>query len=398
MLTAWNHKLDLVLGILCVFLGGCRSSATFAIEPPVTQTLTPLLLTLPNSPVPFRGSDGNTHLVYELWLTNFSGGEADIRQVNILGDGMPLATLKKRDIDNRLLPAGTRQPSRGTIAPSTQALLFVHIVLPQGSPVPQKLSHQVAAHFDAAPPGHRPITGYLANSPVDNQPVVTIGSPLHGDRYISADSCCDATRHTQAALAVNGQVWVAQRYAVDWEQLDDENRIYAGPREALSSYKIYGQQVYAVASGAVVTAINNQPEQPPGRFPSGLTLDQADGNAVIEDLGGGAWAVYAHMQPGSVTVHQGDQILRGQVIGLVGNSGNTIAPHLHFQVGSTPLSLASNGLPYEIDSYHITGVSPGTKAFDEAEANGTPLDVKPVSPPKAVANALPLDQLIISFP
>ncbi len=398
MLTAWNHKLDLVLGILCVFLGGCRSSATFAIEPPVTQTLTPLLLTLPNSPVPFRGSDGNTHLVYELWLTNFSGGEADIRLINILGDGMPLATLKRRDIDNRLLPAGTRQPSRGTIAPSAQALLFVHIVLPQGSPVPQKLSHQVAAHFDAPPPGHRHITGYLANSRVDNQPVVTIGSPLHGDRYVSADSCCDATRHTQAALAVNGQVWVAQRYAVDWEQLDDENRIYAGPREALSSYKIYGQQVYAVASGAVVTAINNQPEQPPGRFPSGLTLDQADGNAVIEDLGGGAWAVYAHMQPGSVTVHQGDQILRGQVVGLVGNSGNTIAPHLHFQVGSTPLALASNGLPYEIDSYRITGVSPGTKAFDEAEANGTPLDVKPLSPPKAVANALPLDQLIISFP
>jgi hypothetical protein len=255
----------------------------------------------------------------------------------------------------------------------------------------------VAAHFDAAPPGHRHITGYLANSPVDNQPAVTIGPPLHGDRYISADSCCDATRHTQAALAVNGQVWVAQRYAVDWEQLD-ENRIYAGPREALSSYKIYGQQVYAVADGAVVTAITNQPEQPPGRFPSGLTLDQADGNAVIEDLGGGAWAVYAHMQPGSVTVHQGDQILRGQVIGLVGNSGNTIAPHLHFQVASTPLSLASDGLPYEIDSYRITGVSPGTKAFDEAEANGTPLDVKPLSPPKAVANALPLDQLILSFP
>jgi murein DD-endopeptidase MepM/ murein hydrolase activator NlpD len=228
--------------------------------------------------------------------------------------------------------------------------------------------------------------------------VVTIGSPLHGDRYISADSCCDAARHTQAALAVNGQVWVAQRYAVDWEQLDDENRIYAGPREALSSYKIYGQQVCAVASGAVVTAINDQPEQPPGRLPSGLTLDQADGNAVIEDLGGGASAVYAHMQPRSVIVHQGDQILRGQVIGLVGNSGNTIAPHLHFQVGSTPLSLASNGLPYEIDSYRITGVSPGTKAFDEAEANGTPLDVKPLSPPKAVANALPLDQLVMSFP
>jgi murein DD-endopeptidase MepM/ murein hydrolase activator NlpD len=86
------------------------------------------------------------------------------------------------------------------------------------------------------------------------------------------------------------------------------------------------------------------------------------------------------------------------VIGLVGNSGNTIAPHLHFQVQSTPLSLAADGVPYEIDSYHITGLSPGTAAFDQAEANGTPLALAPISPARLVSDALPLDQLIISFP
>jgi len=133
-------------------------------------------------------------------------------------------------------------------------------------------------------------------------------------------------------------------------------------------------------------------------FPVNLLIEQADGNAVILDLGGGNYALYAHLKPGSVKVHAGDKVTPGQVLGLVGNSGNTIAPHLHFQVMSSPLSLASNGLPYEINSFQITSISPGTAAFDKAEGNGTPLAVKPVSPPNHITNSLPLDQLIISFP
>ena len=88
------------------------------------------------------------------------------------------------------------------------------------------------------------------------------------------------------------------------------------------------------------------------------------------------------MQPGSVRVHKGDRVTRGQVIGLVGNTGNSVAPHLHFQVMAGPSSFASNGLPYEIDSFQVTGSTPGTAAFDEAEAKGTPLAITPVSPPR----------------
>jgi murein DD-endopeptidase MepM/ murein hydrolase activator NlpD len=87
----------------------------------------------------------------------------------------------------------------------------------------------------------------------------------------------------------------------------------------------------------------------------------------------------------------------GQVIGLVGNTGNSVAPHLHFQVMDSPSSFASNGLPYEIWNFQITGKTPGTKAFDEAEEKGTRLVVTPMSPAQSVKAALPLDQLIISF-
>ena len=45
--------------------------------------LTPLILAVENAPVPFRGSDGNTHLVYELFVTNFSSGSAAVEGVEI---------------------------------------------------------------------------------------------------------------------------------------------------------------------------------------------------------------------------------------------------------------------------------------------------------------------------
>jgi hypothetical protein len=83
---------------------------------------------------------------------------------------------------------------------------------------------------------------------------------------------------------------------------------------------------------------------------------------------------------------------------LVGDTGNSIVPHLHFQVTDGPTSLASNGLPYEISEFEVTGKTLGTKAFDEAESNGTLLAVTPFNPAQAVKRSIPLDQLIVSFP
>lgn len=333
---------------------------------------------------------------YELWLSNFSSADATIEQVQIFGDGRLLDTLNAAQVAQQLQPAGTREPS-GSMPASTQSLLFVDLIIPPGVKTPHSLSHQVTAQFTFGS-NQKEFTATLDDTRVNKEPVVVLGPPLKGSNYISADSCCTSSRHRRAALAVNGKVWLSQRFAVDWEQLDAQNRVYSGSKTDLSSYTIYGKPVLAVANGTVVTAINDQPDQTPGEFPTGLTLDQADGNAVILKISHHVYALYAHMEEGSVTVHAGDAVTRGEEIGLVGNSGNTIAPHLHFQVMDGPLPLASNGLPYEIEYFQITGISPGTAAFDYAEANGTPLDVTPVVPPEQIYSSLPLDQLIISFP
>ncbi|WP_353064748.1 M23 family metallopeptidase [Tunturibacter psychrotolerans] len=360
------------------------------------QQMTPLLLAVQDAPVPFKGSDGLVHLVYELWLTNVSSGEARVEEVEVSGDGGVLQKLDSSAVSHRLQPAGLRESS-GVLAKGSVSELFLNVVLPAGTAIPKQLSHKIKAHFDAAPPGSQDFAESGGVTVPDRQPVAQIGAPLRGDRYVSADSCCDATRHTRAALPINGRVYVAQRYAVDWEQMDEKGRIYSGPREKLESYTIFGKPVYSVANGVVAVVVTGQPEQVPGKYPTNISIEQADGNSVIVDIGQHHFALYAHMQSESIRVRPGDRVTAGQVIGLVGNSGNSVAPHLHFHVMSSELSLASNGLPYQIDEFKITGATLGTKAFDEAEEKGEPITVTPVSPPRVVKDSLPLDQLIISL-
>lgn len=365
--------------------------------PAQKQELTPLIMTVRDMPIAFLGSDSNIHIVYELWLTNFSSGDTTLDEVDVLASGKSIAHLNTAQISQRLQPAGMRNTAR-SLSRSEQALLFLHVSLPPGTPVPDRLTHRIVLTASAAPAWHQHITETGGAIQLDHQPVTIIHPPLKGVGFVAADSCCDSTRHTRAALPVDDHVWIAQRYAVDWEQLNSAGRIYSGPREKLESYTIFGKPVLAVADATVLSVIDGQPEQEPGKYPSNITLDQADGNAVILQLSAGHYALYAHMQPHSIRVHPGQKVRAGDVVGLVGNSGNSIAPHLHFQVMSAPSSLSSNGLPYEIQGFEATGQSAGTAAFDAAEANGTPLEVQQFQPARSVRRGLPLDQQILSFP
>jgi hypothetical protein len=361
-----------------------------------SQDLTPIVAEVPHAPIPFSGSDDRTHLVYELAATNFSSGKTTIQQLEVLDadTGDVVDTLDAEDVAGRLQPAGLRDTT-DTLAPSTIALVFLDVTFDDAGKVPDRLIHRLSVKADAAPPDHQQSTEEVAPTEVDHRNVVVVGPPLKGSNYVAADSCC-STLHSRAALPINGRIWLAQRFAVDYEQLDADNRIYSGEKK-VENYTIYGQEAIAVADGTVVKVIDGVPEQEPGVFPEGISIDEADGNAVILDIGGGNYALYAHFQPGSIRVKEGDRVRRGDVLALVGSSGNSLAPHLHFHVMDGPLFAASNGLPYVVDSFTVTGRSAGTEAFNEAEQEGTRLEVTPVDPAERVTQAMPLDQYVVSF-
>src|SRR5215468_2716503 len=244
------RAVGIAVALLVVCLGQPSASAE--------DQMTPLLLAVHDAPIPFRGSDGRTHLVYELWITNFSSGDATVEQVRVLGDAKVLATLDAAAVASRLQPAGRRDASP-TLPSGGTSLLFIHLTLAPNTTPPARLSHEVKAQIAAAPPGQQQMTLGGGEVAVDRRAVVVIGPPLRGDRFVAADSCCDATRHTRAALPVNGRVRIAQRFAVDWEQIDDANRIYVGPREQLRSYRIYGAEALAVADARVASALDGLP-------------------------------------------------------------------------------------------------------------------------------------------
>jgi hypothetical protein len=160
------------------------------------------------------------------------------------------------------------------------ATIFLHVTSNDADKVPNRLVERLSLQAAAAPPDQQQISEKVGETNVDRREVVMISPPLKGSNYLAADSCCDAPHiHRKSPLPINGQFTLAQRYAVDYEQLDADNRVYSGEKADLSGYTIYGKEALAVADGTVVKVTDGYPEQNPGVFPKGISLDEADGNS-----------------------------------------------------------------------------------------------------------------------
>jgi murein DD-endopeptidase MepM/ murein hydrolase activator NlpD len=107
-----------------------------------------------------------------------------------------------------------------------------------------------------------------------------------------------------------------------------------------------------------------------------LTLDTIVGNFVVIDLGQGQFAYYAHLQPGSLRVKVGQRLKRGEVIALVGNSGSSFEPHLHFEVTTSPLAMRGEGLPYVIDDFTVVSAGTRTQRHRELPIAGSLIEFR----------------------
>ena len=77
------------------------------------------------------------------------------------------------------------------------------------------------------------------------------------------------------------------------------------------------------------------------------------GNYVIIKYSENVYAAFCHLQTGSVQVSAGQMIKKGEVIGRVGHSGNSFAPHLHFQLMDSSDITVANGVPCAFEQYEI---------------------------------------------
>jgi hypothetical protein len=159
-----------------------------------------------------------------------------------------------------------------------------------------------------------------------------VRAPVRGSAWIAFNALYNDT-HRRAFVPVDGKERIAQRFAIDWMCLGPDGRLFHGDSKSNANFYDYGAEVLAVADAQISDLKDGLPENAGSNEPSTrhITLDNLVGNYLVLDLGHGRFALYAHLQPGSLKVKLGDKVKAGQVLARLGNSGNSDAPHLHFQ-------------------------------------------------------------------
>ena len=320
----------------------------------------PLEMRVPKPPTLGTG-DGAGFLVYELHVTNFSPTAFTLRRIEVLsGDsgGRVLLSLEDSTLARALSRPGVAPPpppgERARVGGGLRAVAFLWVPVDARTP-PARVRHRltvVPATSDSATA--QTLEGVA--TPVTND-VATIGPPLRGGNWLAANGPDPNTGHRRALIPVEGTPAIAQRFAIDYVKIGDNGQTFSGERLKNESYYAQGVDAIAVADGIVAATKDSIPENIPGPASRAvpITLETVGGNYVILDIGNGRYAFYAHLQPGSLRVKKGDRVKRGQVVGLVGNSGNSTEPHLHFHISDSPSPLGSEGIPYRHDSFQLVG-------------------------------------------
>jgi len=342
-------------------LAEATSSARAAAPPrALKQVFTPVTVTpVGVRPQAVLGTDGRYHLIYELELTNTKAVPATIQRVEVLDAGRVIGSYSGKSLLGRLRTLAPQPAASLKIGPDVSRLLFIQLSFASRAAVPPVLMHRIRLLGASNPGASRPtpLQYTVARVAINRSSPPMLSPPLAGDGWVDLNGCCNAAiAHRGSFQSLNGGLFDAQRFAIDYMRLNAQGQLVHGDPRVNTDYADYGAKVLAVANATVVAAFNDFPNQEPGALPdpaSFTTVESVGGNGVILALGHGVYALYAHLIRGSVTVHAGQRVKRGQVLGELGNSGNTTAPHLHFQLMNAPADLASEGLPYVIDGYNV---------------------------------------------
>ena len=352
---------------------------------------------------PVLGADNRVHLAYELVVTNPSDLFVSLDKVEAVSpSGETLGTVS----GDALAQMTTRYSgSKNLLEPGQTAIVFMDVSFAPNDALPQSLLARISVSRQinkdgkpAAYPSGRPIPAIatFTGAPVMvGPPARLISSPLRGGGWVSVNGCCDGiTSHRGAVIAVNGKQNVPERFAIDWVQIDKGRRMYVGDGHKLSSFPFYGDSIYSVADGVVVNIYDEADERVPLEPAKGLNPANIGGNMMVVDIGGGAYAFYAHLQRGSLKAKLGDRVTKGQVLGILGNTGNTDAPHLHFHLmdGTSPLN--ANGLPFVIDRFSSEGVLPPDQLDPLFEGKAVTLDKRRSGEHE---KQLPLNNEVVDF-
>lgn len=319
-----------------------------------------LELAVPEPPTPV-GVGGQTRLVYELHLTNFSSDRVLLKSIEVRDSrrGTRLGEFSAADLSALLGHPGSAQGPADSriIEPGMRAVSYFWLALRNGVAVPSILSHRVSFDLLRAGATTVPVVIDGGTTAVSRSALPVLGPPLRGGPWVAVYDPAMARGHRRMLFAVNGRADIPARFAVDWFKVDRGGKLAHGDEAVVANWYGYGADVLAVANAVVVAVRDNMSESAStsmrGRVHN--PLQNASGNFVVLYLGSGRYAFYEHLKPGSLRVRPGDHVTTGQVIAALGYTGDSTGPHLHFHVADGPSPVAAEGVPYVIRSFEVLG-------------------------------------------
>lgn len=336
--------------VLAAFLGTASSTeAQLAFPPPVS-------IHVPVSPAPVRAMD-HSYLLYELHVTNYAPVDLALRRVDVFldNDTVPLVSYEGEALRAALLqPAASAGVEAGVVRVGGFEVVYLLVEL-EDPARPESLRHVVAVEGT----GEQPMQGTIESriTVARARAVLRLGPPLRGGPWVMAHGFDNVNGHRRIVLPIEGRASIPQRYAIDYFKVDEQGKTFVGNEENWQNYHAYGEEVLAVADGVVAVAVDGIPENisHPYERAVPINLETVAGNHVLLELADGRYGFYAHLANGSVAVRPGDVVTKGQVIGRLGNTGNTPQPHLHFTIADNTGILANEGLPYEFEAFDVVG-------------------------------------------
>jgi hypothetical protein len=387
------RRLPVALACLFALIAVLALAAGPAAAAKTTEQLTPVVGNPFASPEPVQTSDGRVQLAYELQLINRSSATVTVNKLEALDGGKVVQKLAGKALAGQTSTYGTSKQTT-VLAPGQGAYVLMDVSLPARAKVPSELTHRISVTTKPKLPPAIATTYEFAATKVTNRPAVVLAPPLRGPNWVVGNGCCSQfNAHRGTILPVNGAPHVAERFAIDFIQIGPKGTLYEGSKNPLTNYPYFGDEVHAAAAGKVVGVVDDMPDIEAGSLPPSIAADEAGGNHVVVDIGHGRYAFYAHFQPGSVKVRVGQKVKVGQTLGLLGNSGNTDAPHLHFHVMNSPYPLLANGVPYRFSNFTVDGEITNVGPFQEGAVAKV---VRHETGPRR--DELPLDNEVIDFP
>lgn len=324
-------------------------------------------VTCPAPPIPVT-MDKNKVLVYELHVTNFDMVPLTLKRVEIFANeesSQPLVAVEDEKLSAAMVRVGEAMMSSSgssgaaqdtrTIDPGGRNVVFVWLELPVNRAVPSSLKHRM--NFSSTPTGAdkpRDVTLQDFQVAVSHDSVPVLGPPFRGGTWLAGDGPANDSDHRRSIFAIDGHIYSPERFAIDWDKIGPNEDIRHDGTTENQNWWGWGEPVLAVADGEITEVVDEFPDNTP-RFLPPVTLDNIAGNHIILQIGQNRFVTYAHLQRGSIKARTGSHVHRGEVLALLGNSGNTTGAHLHLQVTDRNSVLEAQGVPFLLADFTYLG-------------------------------------------